>query len=189
MFEEEGTARTKLLTHLGFSVPNEGTENATDEIGKKLTNALSFDEKASEEGSEFLIDNGEDFFNNPQTSENKFTAEDSEILNDKQIKKEPEEHPESTYPSIDESIQRALVVGDYKGAVLQCMAANRMADALVIAHVGGPALWEITRDQYLKKSPTSYLKVCIFRNFLSLFISLFSNIIVCIQHMQDRFRL
>ena len=168
MFEEEGTARTKLLTHLGFSVPNEGSESATDEIGKKLTNTLSFDEKASkgalfegEEGSAFLIDNGEDFFNNPQPSENNFVAEDNEFPNDKQIKKEQEEHLEGTDPSIDESIQRALVVGDYKGAVLQCMEANRMADALVIAHVGGPSLWEITRDQYLKKSPTSYLKVWI----------------------------
>ncbi|PUZ73260.1 hypothetical protein GQ55_2G459900 [Panicum hallii var. hallii] len=62
-------------------------------------------------------------------------------------------------PSIDKSIQHALVVGDYKGAVKQCLAANRMADALVIAHAGGSALWESTRNQYLRKSISPYLKV------------------------------
>jgi protein transport protein SEC31 len=34
-----------------------------------------------------------------------------------------------------------------------------MADALVIAHAGGPALWESTRNQYLKNSVSPYLKV------------------------------
>nr|DAD40169.1 TPA_asm: hypothetical protein HUJ06_014492 [Nelumbo nucifera] len=37
-----------------------------------------------------------------------------------------------------------------------------MADALVIAHVGSPCLWESTRDQYLKRSHSSYLKVIIY---------------------------
>uniref|UniRef100_A0A7N2LYU8 Sec16 Sec23-binding domain-containing protein n=1 Tax=Quercus lobata TaxID=97700 RepID=A0A7N2LYU8_QUELO len=57
------------------------------------------------------------------------------------------------------SIQSALIVGDYKGAVAQCISANKMADALVIANVGGAFLWESTRDQYFKISRSPYLKV------------------------------
>nr|XP_019707398.1 protein transport protein SEC31 homolog B isoform X2 [Elaeis guineensis] len=162
MFEEEGTARTKLLAHLGFNVPDDRSENAPDDLGKRLTNALSFDNDALAEGGEgsaFPIDNGEEFFNNLQLSNDSLISEDHNVSNGKQIQKEPEEHMETTDPSIDDNIQRALVVGDYKGAVLQCIAANRMADALVIAHVGGPSLWESTRDQYLKNSLSPYLKV------------------------------
>ncbi|ONK67816.1 uncharacterized protein A4U43_C05F4080 [Asparagus officinalis] len=154
MFEEEGTARTKLLTHLGFSVPDEGSENAIDEVEKKLTNTMNLEEKSST----FLVDNGEEFFNSPQPSIDNL-VEDNEVPKNKQIEKESEEHRQSTDPSIDESIQRALVIGDYKGAVSQCIKANRTADALVIAHVGGPSLWKLTRDQYLRSSLSPYLKV------------------------------
>ena len=34
-----------------------------------------------------------------------------------------------------------------------------MADALVIAHVGGTSLWESTREKYLKTSGAPYMKV------------------------------
>ncbi|ONK63576.1 uncharacterized protein A4U43_C07F16680 [Asparagus officinalis] len=166
MFEEEGTTKTKILTHLGFSVPNRGSENAIDEVGNKLANGMNLDDKASKhtnfeavEGDAFFIDNGEDFFNNPQSSIDDSVDEDNEVPKDKQINKEPEEQLKINDPSIDGSIQRSLVVGDYKGAVSQCMAANRMADALVIAHVGGPSLWESTRDRYLSNSLSPYLKV------------------------------
>ncbi|GJW71566.1 hypothetical protein Tco_0128483 [Tanacetum coccineum] len=51
-----------------------------------------------------------------------------------------------------------------QGAVAQCIAANKMADALVIAQVGGDSLWESTLDQYLKNNSSPYLK---FYNFVS----------------------
>lgn len=165
MFEEEGTARTKLLAHLGFNAPSDASDNGHDELGKKLTNSLNFDDDTNRdalldgEASAFPIDNGDDFFNNLQTSEDNIVAEDSSVHNGNQIQKEPEVHLETSDPSIDDSIQRALVVGDYKGAVLQCISANRMADALVIAHAGSPSLWETTRNQYLKSSLSPYLKV------------------------------
>ena len=66
---------------------------------------------------------------------------------------------ESSDPSFDDSVQHALVVGDYNGAVMQCISANKWADALVIAHVGNASLWESTRDQYLKMVRSPYLKV------------------------------
>ena len=46
-------------------------------------------------------------------------------------------------------MQRALVVGDYRGAVDACVAAGRHADALVLASVGGAELWEETRAAHI----------------------------------------
>ncbi|XP_058107910.1 protein transport protein SEC31 homolog B isoform X2 [Magnolia sinica] len=174
MFDDDGTARTKLLAHLGFSVPTEGDENLQDELVQEITNTLSLDERTtnkaalmdSGEGSLFTTDNGEDFFNNLETpkadprfslSGDDFKVGGDVIPNGEQ-ETELQELAESS-DSFDEGIQCALVVGDYKGAVSQCISANRMADALVIAHVGGATLWENTRDQYLKRSPSSYLKI------------------------------
>ena len=82
------------------------------------------------------------------------TAPDSE-----QLQLEPDGFEESTDPAFDDAVQSALIVGDYKGAVAQCISANKMADALVIANVGGASLWESTRDQYFKISRSPYLKV------------------------------
>nr|CAD1833504.1 unnamed protein product [Ananas comosus var. bracteatus] len=161
MFEEEGTARTKLLVHFGFNVPEEGTQNASDDLSKSFAETLSLNNGtlADGAGDQFAVDNGEEFFNNPPSSDDSFLTEEKDSNNGRQIKNEPEEHLVTSDPSIDDSIQRALVIGDYKGAVMQCIAANRMADALVIAHVGGTSLWEITRNLYLKNSISPYLKV------------------------------
>ena len=49
----------------------------------------------------------------------------------------------------DAAVQRALVVGDYRGAVAACVAAGRHADALVLAHAGGAELWEETRAAHI----------------------------------------
>lgn len=167
MFDEEGAARTKLLDHLGFSAPESQTVDSTNDLVKSLEDSLSFDNNSSTfpeaRDSQFLVDNGDEFFNNPQTtSEDTLVSEESSSSNEtEQVKKDEEQKIAEvpSDPSVDESIQRALVVGDYKAAVAQCAAANRMADALVIAHVGGPSLWESTRNLYLKNSVSSYLKV------------------------------
>ncbi|XP_057976811.1 protein transport protein SEC31 homolog B [Malania oleifera] len=174
MFEDEGTARTKLLTHLGFSAPTEGKDAAQDDLSQQI-NALGVDEKVldkdvhvgDKETAIFPSDNGEDFFNNlpsPKadtplsSSGGNFVAEDA-VPSGEQMQQESDGQDECADPSFDDGIQRALVVGDYKGAVAQCISANKIADALVIAHVGGASLWESTRDQYLKMSHSPYLKV------------------------------
>ncbi|PPS09906.1 hypothetical protein GOBAR_AA10748 [Gossypium barbadense] len=167
MFEDDGTARTKLLMHLGFSLPEE-KDTVQDNISQ-IVNDITLEDKVAEkvgnegekEAARFAVDNGEDFFNNlpspkadtpVSTSENNFAVSDL-------TPQEPEGVEESSDPSFDDAVQRALVVGDYKGAVAQCIAANKMADALVIAHVGDPSLWASTCDQYLKMSRSPYLKV------------------------------
>ncbi|CAL5084442.1 unnamed protein product [Urochloa decumbens] len=160
MFEDGDVARTKLLAHLGFEPPQAPTVDSTDELSQTLADTLNLDHGTTTDSADaqFLVDNGDDFFNNPQPSEASL-PEESISTNGEQIEQEIPGDVEPSDPSIDKSIQHALVVGDYKGAVNQCLAANRMADALVIAHAGGSALWESTRNQYLRKSISPYLKV------------------------------
>jgi protein transport protein SEC31 len=174
MFEDDGTARTKLLTHLGFNVPSETKDTVSDDLSQEV-NAIGLEDTAvnnaghvaTNETSIFSSDNGEDFFNNlpspkaetpPSMAASNFVVADNANGSEK-IEDDDVEVEESSDPSFDDSVQRALVVGDYKGAVSQCISANKWADALVIAHVGSTSLWESTRDQYLKKNRSPYLKV------------------------------
>lgn len=178
MFEDDGTARTKLLSHLGFSPPPEEkvtTENdiaeQVDALGLKDSVAGGEVLSGSKGATPYTIDNGLDpleFFNNlsPKAdtplsvSGNQFDTDDTAPV-EEASGQEIEGQGDAADSSFDEAVQHALVVGDYKGAVSQCISAGRMADALVIAHVGGASLWESTRDQYLKTSRSSYLKVLI----------------------------
>ncbi|CAH9113742.1 unnamed protein product [Cuscuta epithymum] len=171
MFEDDGTARTKLLSHLGFSVPVEKENNVENEISEQVS-AFGFGEGlAGKEGDNVkkdtmmqLIDNGEDFFNNlpsprvdtPSSSANNFDTNEAALGWDEAPDINGSDHSDTSF---DDAVQRVLVVGDYKAAVSLCISANKMADALVIAHVGGTSLWENTRDKYLKTSRSSYLKI------------------------------
>ncbi|KAJ6397234.1 hypothetical protein OIU84_018232, partial [Salix udensis] len=72
MFEEDGTARTRMLAHLGFSIPVEEKDavpedNLTQEINSIRLNDTPADEMGYENNQEatiFSADDGEDFFNN-----------------------------------------------------------------------------------------------------------------------------
>ncbi|XP_047340406.1 protein transport protein SEC31 homolog B-like [Impatiens glandulifera] len=171
--EEGGTARTKLLTHLGFSLPVEKDDEQTDlsqevstlEIEDKVADLVGY---AMDHGaSSFPTDNGEDFFNNlpspkaetPVSRDKLNVGESLTSIEEIEPETDGEEGEENTDTSFDEAIQHALVVGDYKGAVTQCISANKIADALVISHLGGSSLWESTREQYLKMSRSPYLKI------------------------------
>ncbi|XP_019412945.1 PREDICTED: protein transport protein SEC31 homolog B-like [Lupinus angustifolius] len=173
MFEDDGTARTKLLTHLGFNVPSETKDTNNGDLSQE-SNALGLEDTSAEneghvpanETAILSYDNGEDFFNNlpspkadtpSSTSVGNFAVVDS--ANGSEKIQDDVEIEESSDPSFDDSVQRALVLGDYKGAVAQCISANKWADALVISHVGNSSLWESTRDQYLKMIRSPYLKI------------------------------
>nr|GMD65329.1 protein transport protein SEC31 homolog B [Ipomoea batatas] len=173
MFEDDGTARTKLLSHLGFNLPVEEKDTTQDEISEQVS-ALGLGESLTGNGHAVKTDSimqpivdDEDFFNNlpsPKADTPLSTSGNNFVTNEavpgwEEAPPEINGAEESADPSFEDSIQRSLVVGDYKGAVAQCISANKMADALVIAHVGGTSLWESTRDQYLKTSHSSLLKV------------------------------
>ncbi|KAG5539120.1 hypothetical protein RHGRI_019614 [Rhododendron griersonianum] len=174
MFEDDGTGRTKLLTHLGFSLPTEAKDAVQDDLSQEVS-AIGLEDKVAHNGgyavdretAALLADNGEDFFNNlpspkaetPVSNSGDIVTVEDLVPSVEDKQQEMDGLEESADPSFEDSVQRALVVGDYKGAVALCISANKMADALVIAHVGGASLWESTRDQYLKMSHSPYLKV------------------------------
>ncbi|GFP84273.1 protein transport protein sec31 homolog b [Phtheirospermum japonicum] len=157
LFTEEGTAMASLLSHLGFSRPAEETNTVNDEVSEQMNN-LGLNE--NDGSSLFATDNGEDFFNNLPSpkAETPLSTSRNDVISVDSVN-EPNGQEESFDPSFDDAVQRALIVGDYKGAVAQCLSVNRLADALVIAHVGGTALWERTRDEYLRTCRSPYLKV------------------------------
>lgn len=172
MFEDDGTARTKLLSHLGFSVSTESQDSQggiSQDVDALQLNDTAADNIGYGDGREatlFPSDNGEDFFNNlpsPKADtplsvrgDNHAAEETGVAAEESQVEDGVEDNGDASFA---DGVQRALVVGDYKGAVGLCVSANKMADALVIAHVGGGSLWENTRDQYLKMSRSPYLKV------------------------------
>lgn len=172
MFEEEGTTRTKLISHLGFSLPSVEKDHAVDALSSDL-NGIGLEDTAPEpvkinEAAAFAMDNGEDFFDNfpskpdtpVSTSSKDFMPPDTDSSAKVEETQEiPEEEEEGSDKVFDDAIQSALVVGNYNEAVDQCISANKMADALVIAHVGGTSLWESTREKYLKTSGAPYMKV------------------------------
>lgn len=52
-------------------------------------------------------------------------------------------------------IRRGVVVGDFLTAVEASLHIGRTADALIIAHAGGPRLWEYAQTEYLSKASLS----------------------------------
>ncbi|KAF2319665.1 hypothetical protein GH714_017905 [Hevea brasiliensis] len=146
MFEEDGTARTKMLTHLGFSVPVEEKDVVQNDISQQI-DSIRLDDTATDkvgyesvkEATVFSADDGEDFFNNlpsPKADTPKFTSINNigaghSASYAEEIKQEPDGLEESADPTFDD----------------------------IIAHVGGSSLWENTRDQYLKMSRSPYLKI------------------------------
>lgn len=57
-------------------------------------------------------------------------------------------------------LQRHLFVGNHAAAVATCLSHDRLADALVLAHVSNdPALWRSTLSRYTELCPQPYLRV------------------------------
>ena len=183
MFEEN--ARTALLNHLGFSLP-EVKENKLEDVSSdavdlnaQMTNNLTLtngtietiDEKPSSLGpSDFIpqqtdtVDDGADFFNNlstPKASVSPKVIPSIEEVSTEETIVHEEEHDDGLEEEDenDRAVHHALTIGDFKDAVKQCLLANRMADALVLAHVGGSALWDETLTEYLRKHRRPYKKV------------------------------
>ncbi|CAN1813846.1 Protein transport protein SEC31 homolog B [Linum perenne] len=170
MFEEDGTARSKMLNHLGFSLPVEEKPAVVDDLSNEINTLQLADVATDKVGLEkekdslmFAGDDGLDFFNNlPSPKVDTPVSVAAEATSPHIAEEDVPELDgvgESADPSFDDDIQRALVVGDYKGAVAQCMSANKKDHALLIAHLGGPALWEKTRDQCLKMNRSPYMKI------------------------------
>ncbi|CAL9682339.1 unnamed protein product [Knipowitschia caucasica] len=60
---------------------------------------------------------------------------------------------------VDELITRALLTGNFEGAVELCLHDNRMADSIILALAGGAELLEKTQTKYFIKSPSKLSKL------------------------------
>jgi protein transport protein SEC31 len=184
MFDEE--ARKYLLAYFGFSTldlekPEEQeeenplsvelanlglTENSAPVEELKPAPVISVDDDTLEGP-----DDGEGFFDrletpmaSTETIVSSLTTDDLEesakanteaVTTDSGSEMTEDEGDNET----DEAIRRALVAGDFKGAVDICLGTGRVADALVMAAVGGSALWEKTQQEYFRRTKRPYLKV------------------------------
>lgn len=180
MFDEE--ARRQLLTHFGFS--SQPSENGISDLpeDENLGNEeLKGDSPTEEPKSAPVVsvnenilestDDGEDFFDKLETPQTPTEPNGPSIeANYSRDDESAEPEAEVTEPvkveagddgesQSEEAIQRALVAGDFQAAVDHCLAAGRMADALVMAAVGGTALWEKTQNEYIRRTKRPYLKV------------------------------
>jgi hypothetical protein len=74
----------------------------------------------------------------------------------------------------EEEIQKAIFVGNYDGAVDTCLKAGRLADALLIANIGGAELFKKTMQRYMRRNPRPYMAVGTCSTSLTLAASVFS---------------
>lgn len=185
MFDEE--ARKQLLGHFGFSAPEQEKplEQEENPVSEELANLGLTESSPVEEPKPAPVisvdddildgaDDGEDFFDRLETPQtptepNPSSLATNDMEDDAEAKTEtviPEPVSEDAKDEgdneTDEAIQRALVAGDYEGAVNICLGAGRVADALVMAAVSGTALWEKTQQEYFQRSKRPYLKVSLF---------------------------
>eukprot|EP00775_Hariotina_reticulata_P008692 gene8692-8873_t len=59
----------------------------------------------------------------------------------------------------EDEIQKAIFVGNYEGAVDTCLKTGRLADALLIANIGGNELFKKTMHRYMRRNPRPYMAV------------------------------
>lgn len=60
-----------------------------------------------------------------------------------------------TREQVDALVKKSVIVGDFKTAVEACLHVGRTADALIIAHAGGPDLWLHTQAEYISSASVS----------------------------------
>lgn len=182
MFDEQ--ARTSLLKHLGFVLPapehtKRGESNGVDPQNAEVTEKLNVDNGQVETTGDDLgllgssdlteqneiVDDGADFFNNLSTPKGAVSpqllpqSQKEAVQETMALHKEDLEDGSVEEDECEKALRHALVIADFKDAVKQCLSENRMADALVLAHVGGAELWEQTLAAYFKKHHRPYQKV------------------------------
>lgn len=181
MFDEQ--ARTSLLSHLGFVLPaakdikREEDANGVEVLNTEAIEKLNVHNGQVEavghdlgfvgdlNGQGEAIDDGADFFNNLSTpkgavSPHLIPQAHTEAVEESVVLHEPD-HEDGLVQEDDceKALRYALVIADFKDAVKQCLSENKTADALILAHVGGPELWEETLAVYFKKHHRPYQKV------------------------------
>ncbi|UPR03903.1 protein transport protein SEC31 [Chloropicon primus] len=168
----EGDTRKQLLEHLGYKPQTEEEEAPAEQADANgLVNPagnLSLDGNLDEINQQLAQPeafNDEDFFDNLQGVPSPLPSpapkkEEAAAASPEESKpEETEQVAGEELDDIDREIKHALFVGNYGEAVNVCLKADKMADALMIASVGGADLWAKTQKAYLSKNSKGYMKV------------------------------
>eukprot|EP00898_Chlorokybus_atmophyticus_P008870 jgi/Chlat1/8985/Chrsp94S08270 len=150
----EPDARRQLLAHLDFAdAPVATVENGLTDATEQLTDKVAQVSVSDSPAVGGVNDDGESFFENlgtqplpPVPPPPPSIATDNKDSN-------------GTADEVDMAVQRALVLGNYEAAVAACIAADRLADALLLASVGGTALWQKTQDMFILRHPRPYMRL------------------------------
>mmetsp|Transcript_24380 Transcript_24380/g.43410 ORF Transcript_24380/g.43410 Transcript_24380/m.43410 type:complete len:1160 (-) Transcript_24380:43-3522(-) len=168
LFEED--ARRQLLAHLGFeTAPKQDAqaEVSTDPAGSvqpppdtaaPAVSSTVDDTNFFEELPEQTVQAGGDgdFFDNLPATPMSPSGSASPAM-----PPSPGQPPMSPGPmeAGESDVLSALYTGNYETAVSACLKHGRMADALVLASIGGVELWKATQKEYMHRTPKPYMKV------------------------------
>ena len=159
LFEDD--ARKQILSHLGYETETE-TQNENGVV-KEVSN-MTLEEPVCDVGSDgnaFAAGGDEAFFDNLNLSPRQTPTKVEESPNTQEevsshTKEVPDEEEEE---EVDQTIKNALFLGKYDKAVAHCIELGNMADALLIASIGGPELWASTQKEYMKRRSKGYIKI------------------------------
>jgi len=165
LFEDD--ARRQLMDHLGFQKAEEpeAVETPTPTPPASPSPAAAppaAEEPAApppEEDAAGFFDNLAESPMKPASPPPEKAAEKVEDKVDELAKAVDEIELTPEEAESEASLQAALVVGDYKTAVDVCLNSGRMADALMLASMGGDDLWQHAQKVYMQKAPRPYMKV------------------------------
>jgi protein transport protein SEC31 len=183
----EGNTRGQLLKYLGYepAAPEQQQQQPLQEEEQpsangllKSTNDLSLDgdmdeinKQLNQQGPPEAAFNDEDFFDNLQGVPSPLPSPSpKQAVTEAVTEEAAAETEEAADPSleavatedlddVDTEIKHALFVANYAKAVEICLEADKMADALLIASLGGADLWAKTQKEYVKKNSKGYMKV------------------------------
>ena len=161
-------ARRTLLKILGHEPPtpaeataatDEAVEGATEGLGDLAIN----DGKAKPEDAPAEGGDGSDFFDNlPEKAGSVPPSpkpQENGVLRQGFQDKAPGLGQDEDLDESEIEIQKAIFVGDYETAVAACLEKGRLADALVLASIGGTELWDATQREYMRRANLPYMKI------------------------------
>ncbi|KAM7208597.1 protein transport protein SEC31 [Naviculisporaceae sp. PSN 640] len=156
----ESDGRTKIIEHLGFSKEEEsnGAEEETAEAKEPkeestLTTTLQPNGDGAKKHKRVVSmwgdgDEGDDFLSDLAATKGAKTDDPFHLFSEGNT-------------ALEDSITKAIILGNFEKAVDICIKEDRIADAFVIANCGGKGLLEKVQAAYLaeKKVGPSYLRL------------------------------
>ena len=165
LFQDD--ARRTLLKTLGHEPPTPEEVATAEDVREVEGAAERLDGLALKEGDApgdgpAEEGDGSDFFDSLPEKSGSVPPSPKPQGNGQQRQGFRTEAPELQDEDLDQSeleIQNAIFVGDYETAVTACLEKDRLADALVLASIGGTELWDATQREYMRRANLPYMKI------------------------------